>query len=307
MMTTTIQPVMPSAHAANPAGRYRAATAVRAVRSALQWRLLAMWVIVLLIPTALSALPVWQLLSASLDHSVHAAGLATNLDLATISDLVVASGRNSTGIAMGSRLALLLTVLLSPLLAGMTIHSARAPQAPGFGALLAGGVQEYLRLLRMLLWAVVPLALVTGLGAIGFAVAAKAGEHAVLESSASHARIAAVCVAALLFVLADASLDAGRAVLAGDRRRKSAVSAWWSGFKLLCRRPLATLSTYLGITVAGLALAALLAIARLNVPALGATGFLGALVLTQLVVAVLAWMRSARLFAMLELVRDGRA
>jgi hypothetical protein len=43
------------------------------------------------------------------------------------------------------------------------------------------------------------------------------------------------------------------------------------------------------------------------VPALGATGFFGALVLTQLVVAVLAWMRSARLFAMLELVRDGRA
>jgi hypothetical protein len=300
----TTQSIMPSTHVANPGGRYRAATAMRAAGAALQWRLLAMWVIVLLIPTALSALPAWQLLSASLDHSVHAAELATRLDLVALSDLLVASGRNGTGIAAGSRLALLLTLLLSPLLAGMAIHAARAQQTPGFSALLAGGVQEYARLLRMLLWAIVPLAVVAGLGGIGFALAGKAAEHAVLESSASHARIVAMCVAGLLFVLADASLDAGRAVLASDRRRRSAVVAWWSGFKLLCRRPLATLSTYLGITVAGLALAALLVVARLNLPALGASGFLGAFALTQLVVAVLAWMRSARLFAMLELVRD---
>lgn len=306
MTNTTTQAGVSPAHTTAADRGYRAATAVRATWAALQWRLLAMWVIVLLIPTALSALPVWQLLSASLDHSVHAAELATNLDLATISDLTVANTRSSTGIAIGSRLAFLVTLLLSPLLSGMTIHAARAPQPPGFSALLAGALQEYGRLIRMLLWAVVPLGVAGGLAAAGFFAAHKYGEKAVLESSASHAGIAAMCLAALLFAIADATLDAGRAVLASDRRRSSAVKAWWSGFKLLASRPLALLASYLGITLVGLALAALLAIARLNVPALGVGGFAGAFVLTQLAVVSLAWMKSARLFAMLELVRDKR-
>jgi energy-converting hydrogenase Eha subunit B len=96
-------------------------------------------------------------------------------------------------------------------------------------------------------------------------------------------------------------------VLASDRRRRSAVKAWWAGVKLLWNRKLATLGTYAGITLAGLALAAVFAIARLNVPALGVGGFIAAFVLTQLAVVSLAWMRSARLFAMLELVRAGRS
>ncbi|MCS0608580.1 hypothetical protein NX773_10440 [Massilia solisilvae] len=292
--------------AAAPVAGYRAATAVRAARSALQWRLLAWWAGLLLVPAAVSTLPVWQLLSAALDHSVHASELAAGLDLTVIEDLMTANSRAGTGIGNGNLLALLLTLLLSPLLSGMAMHAARAPQQPGFGALLAGGVQEYMRLLRMLVWAVVPLALMGGLAGIAFTAAKKYGESAILESSANHAQMTAIAVAALLFALADASLDAGRAVLASDRRRRSAVKAWWQGLKLLLRRPLATLGSYLGITVAGLALAALLAIARLNVPPLGIGGFIGAFVLTQLAVVAIAWMRCARLFAMLELVRDKR-
>jgi hypothetical protein len=288
-------------------GRYRAATAVRSARSALQWRLLTLWFAVLLIPTWLSALPFWQLLSSSLDRSVHAAQLATNLDLSTIADLVATNGRSPTGIASGANLALIVTLLLSPLLSGMTIHAARTPQAPGFGALIAGGLQEYPRLLRMLLWALVPMGVAGGLAAAGFFAAHKYAGKAVLESSADHAELAALCLAALLFLIADTSLDAGRAVLASDRRRRSAVKAWWAGVKLLWNRKLATLGTYAGITLAGLALAAVFAIARLNVPALGVGGFIAAFVLTQLAVVSLAWMRSARLFAMLELVRAGRS
>lgn len=287
-------------------GRYRAATAVRAARAALQWRLLLLWAIVLLVPTALSALPVWQLLSNSMDYSVHAAQLATSLDLSSIADLSAMSGRSGAGVGFGSQLALILTLLLSPLLAGMTIHAARAPQAPGFGALVMGGMQEYLRLLRMLVWALVPMGLAGGLAALGFVAARKYAAAAVLESSAGHAWLAATCLAALLFVIADASLDAGRAVLASDRRRRSAVKAWWAGLKLLRKRTLATLGTYFVITLIGLAIAAAFAIARLNVPALGIGGFIAAFVLTQLAVVSLAWMRSARLFAMLELLRSTR-
>lgn len=289
-----------------PANQDRPYSAVRAVRAALQWRLLTLWVVVLLIPTALSALPFWQLLSSSMDHSVHAAELAASLDLSTIADLIATNNRSGTGIGLGSGLALVLALLLSPLLSGMTIHAARAPQVPGFGALVSGGVQEYTRLLRMLVWALVPMGVAAALAGLGFSAADKYAAKAVLESSAAHAQLAAICLAALLFVIADASLDAGRAVLASDRRRRSAVKAWWAGLKLLKKRILATLGTYLAITLVGLVLTAAFAIARLNVPALGVGGFLAAFVLTQLAVVSLAWMRSARLFAMLELVRSAK-
>jgi hypothetical protein len=304
MMNPAISTDLPAAGATRPGFRF--ATVARAARAAVQWRLLGLWTVVLLIPTALAALPMWSLLSASLDHSVHAAELAANLDLSTITDLVVAHDRHATGFGTGWNLALLATALLSPLLAGMTIHASRAPETPRLRALVSGGVDEYLRMLRMLVWAVVPLGVTAALAAIAFGAAHGWSEKSVLESSASHARIFAFCVTALLFVIADASLDAGRAVLAGDRRRRSAVKAWWHGVKLVMRSPLAALGTYLGITVAGLVLAALFAIARLNVPALGVGGFVGAFVLTQLAVCALAWMKSARLFAMLELVRHSR-
>jgi hypothetical protein len=60
---------------------------------------------------------------------------------------------------------------------------------------------------------------------------------------------------------------------------------------------------YVVVTGIGLLLAALLAVARLHLPALGAGGTAGAFLLTQLAVLVLGWMRSARLFAMMALVR----
>jgi hypothetical protein len=306
MMNATIQTDLPAGTAPASAKGYRASTLVRAAGAALQWRLVLLWTIVLLIPTAVSTLPVWQLLSTSFNHSVHAAALATSLDLNAISDLTVANWRSGTGIGNGNLLALFFTLLLSPLLAGMTIHAARAPARPGFGALIIGGMQEYARLLRMLVWAVVPLGIVGAIAAGIFAAAHGYGEKAVLESEAGNAQLLATLVVALLFAIADASLDAGRAVLAGDRRRRSAVKAWWSGFKLLLRRPIATLGTYLVITIAGLAIAALLAVARLNVAPLGFGGWLGAFLLTQLAVIALGWMRGARLFAMLELVRDTR-
>jgi len=93
-------------------------------------------------------------------------------------------------------------------------------------------------------------------------------------------------------------------VLGSERRRTSAVLAWWGGVKLLLRRPLALLGSYLVITALGLAIAALLALARLRVPALGAGGTAAAFLLTQLAVLALGWMRSARLFALIALARD---
>lgn len=280
------------------------ASALRSTRAALQWRLLLWWAILLLLPTAAATLPFWQLLASSLDHSIHAARLAQALDGIAIADLVAtAAERYGAAIVNGGLVALALTVLLSPLLTGMTIAAVRAPRRLGLVALLAAGAQDYGRLLRMAIWSVVPLGLVTVLGALAFGAADKVAARAILESEATHAARLAMLAAVLLFVVVHASLEAGRAVLGNDRRRRSAVLAWWSGLKLMLRRPLALLGSYVAISAVGLALAAALALARMHLPALGAPATVAAFLLAQLGVVVLGFMRAARLAAMMELAR----
>jgi hypothetical protein len=275
-----------------------------ASRAALQWRLLLWWAVLLLLPTIAAALPVWQMLAANLDHSVYAAQLANKLDMLAIADIMTsAKERFGPAVGSGGIVALALTLLLSPLLAGMTIHAARATKRPGFMDLLAGGAHEYARMFRMLLWSVVPLAIAGLVAGLAFKMAGKSAESAVLESDANHVMHIAMALAALAFALMHATIDAGRALLANERRRRSAIVAWWGGVKLLVRRPFSMLGVYVAITGVGLLLAGLLALARLQVPALGAGGTIGAVLLTQLAVLVLGWMRSARLFAMMALTR----
>ncbi len=288
---------------ATPTGGARAFA--RAARAALQWRLLLLWTLCLLIPTAVLALPMWDMLGANLDYSVHSAQLARELDVVALTDLLAAHGRNAASFTHAATIALVLTVLLSPLLSGFAVTAARAQQRLGTRALLAGGLQEYARMLRMLLWAVVPLGLAALAGGELLEMAERQRAAAIVPGDARWSTLAAVLGLALLLMLAHASLDAGRAALALDRRRSSALKGWWSGCKLLARRPLACLGVYLGLTALGLCAAALLTYARINVPYLGTAGVVGAFVLTQTVVLVLAWMRSARLFALVELARAG--
>ncbi len=278
----------------------------RAARSALQWRLLLLWVLWMLIPSAILILPVWQTLGAQLDYSVHAAELARQLDMTVITDLMAAHGKNAAAFNSAGLLALIATLLISPLLSGMAATAARAPETLGFRALTAGGLNEYPRMLRMLLWSVIPLGIAAALGGAALDAAGERASAAIVESSADMGGRLALALAVLLLALAHATLDAGRAELAIERRRTSAVKAWWSGCKLLFKRPLATFGVYLLISAAGLALVALLAVARINVSGASMLGFLGALLLVQLGVAVLGWMRSARLFALVDLARSQR-
>jgi hypothetical protein len=275
-----------------------------AMRAALQWRLMLWWAVLLLLPTMAASLPVWQMLGANLDHSVYAGQFAERLDMLAIADLM-GSARDRFGAAIGTGgiVALALTLLLSPLLAGMSIHAARASRRPGFIDLLAGGAQEYARMFRMLVWSLIPLAIAGIVAGIVFKLAGKTAENAILESESEGASHLALFVALTVFVLVHATIDAGRALLANERRRRSAIVAWWGGVRLMLRRPLTLLGVYVIVTGAGLAIAALLALARLHVPAIGAGGTAAAFLLTQLAVLVLGWMRSARLFAMMALVR----
>ena len=109
------------------------------------------------------------------------------------------------------------------------------------------------------------------------------------------------------FVLAHASLEAGRGWLAADGRLRSALKAWWRGVKLLRRRPLAVLGVYLGTTLAGLLLVALLLLARPYLGDGGMPALLLGLLLSSAVAAALAWSRIARLSGMAALAEDAHA
>jgi hypothetical protein len=295
---TILEPPSLARRAAGPHG------VLHAARAALQWRLLLWWAVLLLLPTVVAALPVWELLSASLDHSVYAARLAERLDMIAYADIMhAARDRYAPALGAGSLVALALTLLLSPLLAGMALAAARAPEPLASGALLAAGAQCYPRLARMLAWSVVPLGVAAMVGSSAHHLAGQVAETARLEADAERAAHLATLATVVLLLLAHATIDVGRAMLAADRRRTSAIGAWWRGCGQLARRPLALLGTWLGITAAGLALAAMLAFARVHVPALGTIGTTAAVVLAQLVGLVLGWMRMARLFALVALLR----
>ncbi|MES2018400.1 MAG: hypothetical protein V4484_18080 [Pseudomonadota bacterium] len=282
------------------------ASLARAARAALQWRLLLLWVAAMLIPTAMLGLTMWNLLSANLDYSVHSADIARQMDLTVLTDLLSAHGKNSMAVNNAGVLALITTLLLAPLMSGMAATAARASEVLGFRALLAGGGAEYPRMLRMMVWSLIPLGLAVALGGMAMDGAEDYTRKAILEADADLVSKLALFVTALLVALAHATLDAGRAEMAIERRRTSAVKAWWAGFKLLKRRPLFGFGSYLLISGAGLGLTAVLVVARINVAGSNLAGFIAALLLVQLSVVVIGWMRTARLFAMVDLARCER-
>jgi hypothetical protein len=295
----------PSSRAASTAPsppRLFATSAAAAIAAMREWRLLLLWVLLSLLPTLVMALPMFRLLGA-LDYSVQAPALAAELDMVALADLVQHFNRSGAALPLAALLALALTLILSPFLTGMAISAARAESRLGVGALVAGGLQEYPRMARMLVVALLPLIAAALLGGAARGMADRYAETALLASKAASASLAASIVMAVLLVLAHVSIDAGRAHLALDRRRRSAFKAWWQGCKQVVRRPLATLGAYLPLTLIALLLAAALSLARVHLPHVDAAGLVAAFVLTQLIVLVLAWMRTARLFAMIGLAR----
>jgi hypothetical protein len=277
-----------------------------AARAALQWRLLLIWLGAVLLPTLLLALPFWNALSGALDHSVRAPELARALDVAALTDVMSEMNRNAVAVQAGGLSAIVLALLLSPFLTGVITTAGRAQETARWRELFTGGVAEYPRMLRMLLWSIVPLGVAFALGGALAEAAEDYVQGATLAADAARWTMAANIATAILVLLANLTLDAGRAQLAIDRRRTSAVKAWWWGVKLLLRRPGAMLGAYAVLTVGGLLLAALLAVARLQVQ--GSNGLLlaAAFVLAQLVALAVAWMRAARLFALMTVSATNR-
>lgn len=272
---------------------------------ALQWRLLLLWAVGLLLPTLVAVLPISMALSDRLDYSVHAKEIAERFDLAWMLEVFAPIVKDqSAAINAAGITGVVIALLLSPWLTGMVVASIRAGQSLRFGNLLQFGLREYGRMARMLAWAIVPMGIAFGLSAPLSKWAQHQGETAVLQSNADNASLIATIVLAVLVLLAHATVESGRAMLAIDPARRSAVKAWWRGVKLFFRRPVAVLVVYLGTLLVGEGLAIVLGLARTRVSAVSVGGMVLGFLLVQLVVMAVAWGRVARLYGLSALARD---
>jgi hypothetical protein len=267
------------------------------------WRIIFVWIGVILIPTVALSVPLGSWLSAQLDHSAYAGAWAQAFNVTAVRELVVNATEAAPVLQGALVISLLLTLLFSPFLTGMVIASAREAQALRFVALLQGGVREYGRMLRTLLWSVVPLGVAGAIGAWALHVADKRAEAAIFESQASREHVLAAIVLSALLIAAHVTVEAGRAQFALDIHRRSAVKAWWRGVRLVFARPVVSLGLYILITAVGLSLVALFGIARVNSPHASFSGFLLSLTLTELIAAATIWMRIARLLALVQIAR----
>jgi len=278
-----------------------------AVRFALQWRLLLIWMAVLLLPTALAVLPIWTMFAELFNHSIYASELAHRLDANSMLDVIYAATKNQLALNGGGIAGVVSALLLSPFLTGVAITAAKTGEALTLGQLMHGGMAEYWRLLRMLIIALVLLGVAIAVGGAVMNWATTYAGKAVLESSANLASRSALALTVVLFFIADATVDAGRAQFALSSKRRSAFKAWWRGVKFIVSRPFASLGAYLLLTLVGFALAALFGVLRINMPQVGALGFVAAFVVTQAIVAAMAWLRGARLFALVQLAKAAQA
>ncbi|WP_426688050.1 hypothetical protein [Rhodanobacter ginsengiterrae] len=283
--------------------RVDSAALLRAPFAAMQWRLLLLWVVLLLLPTAVVSLPFWSALSGAIDHSIHAQAWATRFSGTMFSDAMSTLNMSSwfNGIAL---LGVLLTALLSPFLNGMVIGTGRAGRTLGFSHLLQCGIVEYGRMFRLMLWSILPYVVMGALIGLAMHMADDAGDKAVLQSQADRTSHLALFVAGVLFVLAQSIVESSRAAFIADSGLRSATRALGRGFMQLLRRPLSTLLSYLLISVIGYAIAMLIGIGRVHTPAVGAVGLVLAVLLAQLVVLAIGWVRVARLFALAEVARS---
>jgi len=274
------------------------------MRAAVQWRLLLLWLLIMLIPVTLVALPLWRMLSGLLDTSVHSMEWAKGFNDIMFGDVIASFSDHPQWLVTDLALAQITTLLLSPFLAGMVVGSGRAGRVLGFGALLQSGLVEYGRMFRLFLWALIPYGVVIAVHLMGMHLVDKHTEQAVLESQADRYADIAHWVLILVFVLMQSIVESARAAFIADSSLRSATRALWRGIKQLFRRPVKTLAFYLVVTLAGLVLVSVFGLLRIHVTPVGFAGVALALLLSQLVVLAFGWMRAARLFALADVARD---
>ena len=277
----------------------------RAMRRALQWRLLLVSPAVLLVAAAATAFPLARFLGDLLDHSPRWQEITAALDSPALAGLIKALTTPAAGGLMTAvRTSVVLAVVFAPLLAGAALVVAESEVRPRLRELLSGAAGYYPRLLRVQLAALIPLGVAGGLGAAVFAWASQVSEHATSEAATHTSGRVAWLVTIVAVFLAQLVVDAGRARLAAEPARRSAVFALGAGVKLLVNQPLRTLSIGLSSTVTALGVAAVLLVGRQQIAQSSAAAVLLAFLIGQLAVAAIAWGHAARLCGLVEIARD---
>jgi hypothetical protein len=276
----------------------------RAMRRALQWRLLVLSPCVLFAAALATVLPLFRVLGEVFDHSPRWKEL-TGLDSYAAAGLAKAfAAPASAAVTTGVQTSVVLALLLAPFLAGAALVVADADARPRLRALLSGAGAFYPRLLRMQLAALIPLGLAGLLASLVIRWSSRVEEAATSEA-ATHAsgRIAWILAIALVFV-AQLVVDAGRARLAAEPTRRSAVKALGAGIKLIIKRPAQALAIGASSTVVALLVAAIVLILRHQLAQTSVSAIVFAFVLGQLAVAAIAWGHAAKLCGLVEIARE---
>ena len=276
----------------------------RAMWRALSWRLLILTPIVMTIASLASLVWLWLFLGDALDHSPRWASLTT-LDSSGFAALAKALAPGiGTGLVPALVTSLVLGLVLSPLLAGAALVVATEDDAPRLGDLLAGAARSYPRLFRMQLAAFAPIAIAAVVANLAQTWASHAADHAT-EEAATHTYSRIAWVVTIVFILlAQLVIDAGRAKLAVEPDRKSAVVALGAGIKLLVRKPVAALVVGVSANAVSLAAAAALLVVRQHLAQTSAGAVAAAFVLGQVAVAVIGWGHAVRLCGLVEVAQD---
>jgi hypothetical protein len=277
-------------------------------RRATRWRLLLLCALLSVVPAALATLPIWRLLSGLLDHAPRAALLAAGLEGTWLPDLARALVENPSGQAVPGWVlgSLVVAVFFAPALSGAMLAEAGSEYPLRFRPLLTGAGRYYGRMFRMTLVGAIPL----GAAGLAAALVSKSTEKAIAgmvteAAAASRQRWALVAIGALFFV-AHLTMDAGRARMAAQPDRRSALKAWFSGTWLVLRRPFLALGVGLAGALAGPVLGLAVMAIRERLPAGPRWSVVAGVLLAQVAAMAVGWGRAVRLAGLTRLSRDDR-
>lgn len=274
------------------------------MRTALQWRLIVWWIGITALPTLMVGIPLVSALDGQLDKALHAADWSRDQTVLLALDLVFSLRDAALPLAGAGAVAGAMLLLLAPLLNALFIAAARAPSPLRSGELLRQGVSSYWRMLRLAVLGLIPLGIALGIAAVLMNAVHRYDGHAIVEADVRHLRWLALAASALLYAWASACVDAARAWLALHPSKRSAFQALWRGCRFVMRHPLRGVGLYLGVVIPALLPLLLVAGVRVAMPTAGDGAMLAGLLLTQVIVAITAWMHYARQFAMLAWLRE---
>jgi hypothetical protein len=277
---------------------------LEAIRRGGAWRYLLLVVAALLVPAAIAYLQVVSFLKPLFDMSTRSRELTAWLDSSAFLEVVRQLGTpEASGINSGIVGAFLVTAILAPFLAAGALAVAKSTAPLPFRELLAEAGELYPRMIRTSIASCVPLGVAGAGSAIFFHIAKGSREKALLEATADRGQLIAILVSVVLFWIANVTVEAGRAYLGAEPQRRSAFLAWWSGVRLVVRRPAAMFELSIESTVLGVGLAVVLTAIRFRITQSGGATILLAFMFAQLAVAALAWGRASRLVGFVAVIK----